>query len=260
MKKAVIAVIIGVIVLGAAGYGHHKEKLAQEKVTVQNEILLMKQEISGGNIAGANADLDRIMKSNYPLTKVEEGSYKGQIDNIDIKKDCNNSNIASKTEVERADKSAKIIDGNSLGDSSLTTKNIIATYLNIDSIENMDGISEASVNGTIFYKATEGAAPNGNLINLDKKIMPVEIFKGIDGYKFSMRGVNSKINSYFYVSKSGVVYTWDDILNGFKNGTLTANISEGLDKTNTTDLTSFIGEFGPNSGINMYYKWSGKQV
>ena len=118
MKKAVIAVIIGVIVLGAAGYGHHKEMLAQEKVTVQNKILLMKQEIMGGNIAGANADLDKIMKSNYPLTKVEEGSYKGQIDNIDIKKDCDNSNIASKAEVESADKSAKIIDGNSLAHSN----------------------------------------------------------------------------------------------------------------------------------------------
>ena len=35
MKKAVIAVIIGVIVLGAAGYGHHKEMLSQEKFTVQ---------------------------------------------------------------------------------------------------------------------------------------------------------------------------------------------------------------------------------
>ncbi|WP_297522746.1 hypothetical protein [uncultured Clostridium sp.] len=124
----------------------------------------------------------------------------------------------------------------------------------------MAGIGETSVNGTIFYLATEGAAPNGKLENLTQRIKPISIFKGVEGYKFSMKLVDSKVNCCFYVSKDGIVYTWDNILEGFKNGTLTADVSKGLERTNANDLNKFVSEFGPDSGQSTYYRWSGKTV
>ncbi|MGL4450020.1 MAG: hypothetical protein ACRCTZ_02375 [Sarcina sp.] len=239
MKKAAIATIIAIIILGGAAYGHRREVLANEKITIQNEVALMQQEIQGGNIQGANASLVKIMQSHYPLTQEQEASYKTQIDDITAKTT-----------------KAKVTIDNTQDE---TIKNIIATYLNVNSIDNMEGISEASVNGAPFYVATEGAAPNGKLENLDKAIKPITIFKGVEGYKFSMRAINSKVNEYFYVSKDGVVYNWENILDGFKNGILVADISSGLNSNNPTDLNKFVGEFGPSSGSNVYKIWNRKE-
>ncbi|MGL5066411.1 MAG: hypothetical protein ACRC6T_01100 [Sarcina sp.] len=276
MKKGVIAVIIAVVILAGAAYGHHKEVLTQEKTTVQNEVGLMQQEIKGGNAMGANTQLVKIMESNYPLTKIQEESYRSQIDNISK----NNATVNSKDTT--TNKSSKVSDNTNVSSakadskketnivenksaqtkdaqtSELSVKKIIADYLNVTSINNMAGIGEASVNGIPFYVATEGAAPNGKLENLDKTIKPISIFKGIEGYEFSMKLVDSKVNCYFFVSKDGIVYTWDNILEGFKNGTLEANISSGLDRSNPNDLNKFVGEFGPTSGTSTYYRWSGK--
>lgn len=243
MKKAAIATIIAIIVLGGAAYGHHKESLANEKTTVQNELSLMQQEIQGGNVQGANTSLVKIMESNYPLTHDQEVSYRNQIDAITAKT-----------------AKAKVTTNTAENEQNKTVKEVIATYLNVTSIDNMDGIDEASVNGVPFYVATEAAAPNGKLENLDESIKPITIFKGVEGYKFSMRAIDSKVNNYFYVSKDGVVYTWEDVLKGFKDGTLTANISSGLNNTNPEDLNKFVGEFGPNSNTSTYHRWSGKDA
>lgn len=270
MKKAVISAIIAVVILGGAAYGHHKELLAQEKTTVQNELALMQQEIQGGNVQGANDSLVKIMESNYPLTKTQEENYRNQIDAI-VKTSAPANSKAGDNTKENSTKKASDVDNKTNAtesngtqakkasqESELSVKKIIADYLNVTTIDNMAGIGEASVNGTPFYVATEGAAPNGKLENLDKTIKPISIFKGIEGYKFSMKLVDSKVNCYFFVSKDGIVYTWDNILEGFKNGTLTANISSGLDRSNPNDLNKFVGEFGPSASTNTYYRWSGK--
>lgn len=233
MKKGAIVVAIGIVVLALASYGHHKYNLNSEKVAAVNEVALMQQEIAGGNINGANNELTKIMESKYPLTKAEEESYSKQISEINPDQAKANSNMM--------------------------IQEIIKTYMNINDISDMGGIQEASVNGVNFYEATEALAPNGKFENLNKVVKPTEIFDGIYGYKFSMEAINSKEDNYFYMSQSGVIYQWSDIISGVKNLTLKADIAKDYNNK-ASNINEFVGEYGPKGTDNIYKVWSSKGI
>ncbi|MGL4990345.1 MAG: hypothetical protein ACRC57_04135 [Sarcina sp.] len=224
MKKGLIATVIAIIIVAGAAYGHHELKVKNEKATTNNELALMNQEIKDGNVKGATTELTKVMEGADPLTKTQEQEYSKEIDSI------SGDNQISQNTV-------------------MTVGEIIKTYLNVNGINSMNGIEEASVNGVEFYEADEAAAPNGKLINTNQKIKPIEIFNGVYGYEFEMQKLNSKVENYFYMSQSGNIYTWNDVLNAFKNGTLKVKIA------NSSNANKLASEYGPNGSDEVYNIW-----